>query len=90
MLELVKHYLLDRNFHQWQSLMVQCMLFLQILLHNFLYDTPMQKILLDNHLNLCQTTYPHFVKKRTDKAIGKEECPDCYENFKDLYEELIT
>ncbi len=37
----------------------------------------------------CQTTYPHFIKKRTDKAIGKEECPDCYENFKELYEENL-
>ena len=37
----------------------------------------------------CQTTYLHFVKKRTDKAIGKEECPDCYENFKNLYEENL-
>ena len=37
----------------------------------------------------CQTSYLHFIKKRTDKAIGKEECPDCYENFKDLYEEYL-
>jgi len=37
----------------------------------------------------CQTTYLHFVKKRTDKGIGKEECPDCFENFKDLHEEYL-
>jgi len=37
----------------------------------------------------CQTTYLNFVKKRTDEAIGKQECPDRYENFKDLYEEYL-
>ena len=24
-----------------------------------------------------------------DNDIGKEECPDCCENFKDLYEEFL-
>jgi len=37
----------------------------------------------------CQTTYMHFVKKRTDKELGKCECPDCYRDFKDLCEEAI-
>ena len=37
----------------------------------------------------CQTTYIHFIKKRTTKHILKEECPDCFENFKDLYEEYL-
>ena len=35
----------------------------------------------------CRTRSLHFVKKRNDKEIGKEECPDCFENFKDLYGE---
>ena len=35
----------------------------------------------------CKTTYYHFVKK--EKDLGKEECTDCYEKFKDLYEEYM-
>jgi len=34
----------------------------------------------------CNTTYTHFIKKRTDKAILNEECPDCFESFKDIVE----
>jgi len=37
----------------------------------------------------CRTTYYHYVRKINDKTIGKQECPDCYENFKDLYEEYL-
>ena len=37
----------------------------------------------------CQTTYMHFIKKRTDKQILKQECPDCFRDFKDLCEEAI-
>ena len=37
----------------------------------------------------CRTTYYHYVRKINDKTIGKQECPDCYENFKDLYEEFL-
>jgi len=37
----------------------------------------------------CRTTYYHFLRKYNDKNIGKQECPDCYENFKDLYEEYL-
>jgi len=29
------------------------------------------------------------IEDNTDKAVGKLECPDCYENFKDLYEEYL-
>ena len=35
----------------------------------------------------CRTAYYHYVKKQKD--LEKQECPDCYENFKDLYEEFI-
>jgi len=35
----------------------------------------------------CRTTYTHFVRK--EKDLGKQECPDCFENFKDLYEEYL-
>jgi len=35
----------------------------------------------------CKTAYYHFVRK--EKDLEKEECPDCYENFKDLYEEYL-
>ncbi len=35
----------------------------------------------------CRTTYHHFVKK--EKDLEKQECPDCYENFKYLYEEYM-
>ena len=33
----------------------------------------------------CRNTYMHLVKKK--KQLEKEECPNCYENYKDLYEE---
>ena len=37
----------------------------------------------------CRIKSLHFVKKLSDKELGKLECPDCYENFKDLYEEFL-
>ncbi len=37
---------------------------------------------------VCNTTYTHFVKKRTDKHIMNEECPDCFTKFKDIEIEL--
>ena len=35
----------------------------------------------------CYTTYTHFVRKVKD--LEKQECPDCDESFKDLYEEYL-
>jgi len=35
----------------------------------------------------CKTAYYYFVKN--EKDLGKQECPDCFENFKDLYEEYL-
>ncbi len=36
----------------------------------------------------CQNTYRHFIKKRTEKAILNEECPQCFEKYKDILEEI--
>ena len=33
----------------------------------------------------CRRAYTFLVKKAKD--LEKHDCPDCYENFKDLYEE---
>jgi len=27
--------------------------------------------------------------KKKEKDLEKQECPDCFENFKDLYEEYL-
>ncbi len=35
----------------------------------------------------CRNTYRLLVKK--EKDIPKEECPNCLESFKDLYEEYL-
>jgi len=35
----------------------------------------------------CRKTYIFLVKK--EKDLEKQECPDCFENFKDLYEEYL-
>jgi len=35
----------------------------------------------------CKTAYYYFVKN--EKDLGKQECPDCFENFKDLNEEYL-
>jgi len=37
----------------------------------------------------CYLAEIHFVKKRTDKYLGKEVCSGCFESFKDIYEEWL-
>ncbi len=34
----------------------------------------------------CRKTYTFLVKKAKD--LRKNDCPDCYENFKDMYDEI--
>jgi len=41
------------------------------------------------HCPDCQIDSLHFIKKRTDKAILKEECPNCFESFKNILEEYL-
>jgi len=35
----------------------------------------------------CRNTYMFLVKK--EKQLEEQECPNCLENFKDLYEEYL-
>jgi len=35
----------------------------------------------------CRKTWEFIIKKKKD--LEKQECPQCYENFKDLYEEYL-
>jgi len=34
----------------------------------------------------CRKTYMFLVKK--EKDLEKQDCPDCFESFKDMYEEI--
>jgi len=45
-----------------------------------------KKIML--HCPNCNVDNLHFIKKRTDKHILKEDCPNCFENYRDILEEM--
>lgn len=45
-----------------------------------------KKIML--HCPSCNVDNLHFIKKRTEKAILNEECPTCFEKYKDILEEI--
>ena len=40
------------------------------------------------HCPNCNVDNLHFIKKRDTKHILKEECPNCFENYKDILEEI--
>ncbi len=40
------------------------------------------------HCPDCNTDYWHFIKKRDAKHILNEECPTCFEKFKDILETI--
>ncbi len=40
------------------------------------------------HCPSCNVDTLHFIKKRTDKHILKEDCPNCFENYRNILEEI--
>jgi len=46
-----------------------------------------KKIML--HCPDCNIDSLHFIKKRTDRHILNEECPNCYENYRDILKNLV-
>jgi len=40
------------------------------------------------HCPACNNDYWHFIKKRDAKHILNEECPTCFEKYRDLLEEI--
>jgi len=40
------------------------------------------------HCPSCNIDSLHFIKKRTSKHIVNEECPSCFEKYKDILQEI--
>ena len=40
------------------------------------------------HCPSCNIDTLHFIKKRTDKHVLKEDCPNCLGNYRDILEEM--